>query len=281
MSTSYQDRVWFITGCSSGFGKILAEELLQEGYRVAATARNLESLEVLKKKAPKPDQLLCLRLDVTRDNHIHAAVTEAIKVFGHIDVLVNNAGYGILGAHEEVNAQEIFKIFDTNVFGLFEVTRAILPFMRKQKSGHIINISSIGGLVSSPALGIYNATKFAVEGHSEALAQEVAPFGIKVTIVEPGPFRTNFLSSSLVTAPEMSEYDEAIGKVRAHYHSLEGKQTGDPVKAAKAIITIAETETPPLRLLLGKIAYSRIEQKMETLSKELKAWEKLGKETDF
>src|ERR1700759_2111894 len=197
MAQSIQ-RVWFITGASTGFGRLLAEEVLKAGGKVIATARNLDKVAVLEKQYPQTAKALAL--DVTNTGQIESVVTEAIAKFGRVDVLVNNAGYGVAGAIEEVSEAEFMPMFETNVFGLLQVTRAFLPHLRKQRSGHILNLSSIGGLVASPGMGFYNATKFAVEGISEALAAEVAPLGIRVTIVEPGPFRTDFLGRSGVVA---------------------------------------------------------------------------------
>ena len=272
-------KVWFITGCSSGFGRCLTEELLKKHQIVVATARNPKTLDDLLKQYP--DQLLTLTLDVTKKSEIYNAVMAAMSKFGRIDVLVNNAGYGIVGALEEASESDIKRIFDTNVFGLIEVTQAILPIMRKQKSGNILNISSVAGFASLPGFGIYNSTKFAVEGLSEALYSEVLSFGIKVTIIEPGPFRTDFANRSLARTSEMSEYDQVLSMMRQYTNNIDGKQPGDPVRAAKAMMTIVEMKNPPLRIPFGKMAVDRIMQKINSFTKDMKIHEKLIKETDF
>lgn len=272
-------KIWLITGCSSGFGRVLAEELLSTGNKVIVTARKLTAIEDLQKKYP--DLALCLELDVTNNAQIHYIIESSIKKFGKIDVLVNNAGYGICGAIEEAPENEIRRIFDTNVFGLIEMTRAVLPHMRKNKSGHILNISSVAGLVSTPGFGIYNATKFAVEGLSEALAGEVAPFGIKVTIIEPGPFRTDFAGRSIYMCEEMKEYDEAMLATRNYVQKANGNQSGDPLRASFLMIRAVEMEHPPLRLLLGKMAHERIHTKLKSFNEELKRFEKDTLATDF
>lgn len=232
----FEKKVWFITGCSTGFGRCLTEELLKANQVVVATARNPKSLEDLVLKYP--DQIFPLKLDVTNMNEIENAVKSAFAKYGKIDVLVNNAGYGIIGAIEEVSEAETKRIFDTNVFGLIEVTKTILPYMRKQKSGHILNISSVAGFTSTPGFGIYNATKFAVEGLSEALAGEVSAFGIKVIIIEPGPFKTDFANRSLGHATEILDYAESMKNARLYAKNIDGKQPGDPRKGAQAMIEL-------------------------------------------
>jgi NADP-dependent 3-hydroxy acid dehydrogenase YdfG len=196
-------RVWFITGCSSGFGRLLAEEVLKAGDKVVATARNIATIADLEKKYPETAR--ALSLDVTHADQIKTAVEQALEHFGHIDVLVNNAGYGLVAAIEEAKDEDIRREIDTNVYGVVNVTRALLPHLRVRKSGHVINLSSIAGIIATPGLGYYNLTKFAVEGFSEALSLELAPLGIKVTLIEPGPFRTEFLSGSLVESGEQIE----------------------------------------------------------------------------
>jgi short-subunit dehydrogenase len=270
-------KVWLVTGCSSGLGHALVAELIMANQLVVATARNTASLEMF---SSFPNVLI-QPLDVTRKNEIDAAVALSIQKFGKIDVLVNNAGYGVVGSLEEASLEDIRRIFDTNFFGLIETTRAVLPQMRKQRSGHILNISSVAGIVSTPGLGIYNASKFAVEGLSEALAAEVRPFGIHVTIIEPGPFRTDFASRSVhVTAP-MFEYEISVGATRRYIETVNGKQAGDPVRAAKVMIDLVGKTTPPLRLPLGELAFSRIRKKIVDLESELRAWELVGVKTDF
>ena len=272
-------KVWFITGCSTGFGRALVEQLLARGEKVVATSRKLNSLEYLNDKPES--QLLKLELDVTETAQIENAVKDALKKFGRIDVLINNAGYGYVGALEEVSSEEIRKVFETNVFGLIEMTRAVLPQMRAQKSGHILNLSSVAGMVSAPGASIYGATKFAVEGISEALAGEVAFFGIKVTLIEPGAFRTEFANRSLVTAPYHPDYNEALKTTRNYYETIGGQQPGDPEAAAKAMIELVDHPNPPLRLPMGKIALGRIHKKLDQYLTEIETWQKVTLETDF
>lgn len=271
-------KVWFVTGCSAGFGKLIAQELLKKSEKVVATARKEFALSDLKGINDK--NLLPLTLDVTKQEDITKAVTKACEHFGRIDVLVNNAGYGIIGALEETTTESIKRVFDTNVFGLINLTKEVLPIMRKQKSGHIINMSSVAGVVCTPGFNIYNATKFAVEGISEALSMEVAHLGIKVTLIEPGPFRTEFLGRSLDHMPEIADYKETVGKTR-QYIDMDGKQPGDPLKAAHIIIDLANSPRPPLRLPLGNIAVDRIRNKMATWDKEVSEYEKLARSADY
>ncbi|NDF15231.1 SDR family NAD(P)-dependent oxidoreductase [bacterium] len=284
-----RSKTWFITGCSSGFGRILAGILLGRGDRVIATARSLASIEDLWEQVPvyssaKEDaspRLALFELDVTRTGQIRQVVGDAIRTMGGIDVLVNNAGYGYVGALEETSPDEIRKVFETNVFGLIEVTRAILPQFRAQKSGHIINLSSVAGMSGTPGASIYNATKFAVEGLSEAWAGELSPFGIRVSIIEPGAFRTDFANRSLRVAPYLPEYAEALAATRLYYETIGGRQPGDPIEAAKAIVKLVEHPNPPLRLPMGKIALARIRGKLEQYQKEMKDWESTILETDY
>lgn len=274
-------KVWFITGCSKGFGRVLTEELLQStDDLVVATARNVATLDDLKQKYN--ERLLTLSLDVKNSADITTCAQQAFNKFGRIDVLVNNAGYGLGGALEECSMESIRKIFDTNVFGLMEMTKAILPTMRSQKQGHIFNISSIAGLVGMAGASIYNSTKFAVEGLSEALAAEIAHFGINVTIIEPGPFRTDFLGTTFEMAPEHPAYKDTIGaQIRNYRAQMHNTQNGDPLKAAKIIIQLASMEKPPLRMLLGNIAMERIHQKMETQKAEFTQFEALSRSADY
>ena len=273
-------RVWFITGASTGFGRLLAEQVLAKGDKVVATARKPEQIADLTHNYP--GAALTLALDVTDNNAVEVAVDSAIKQFGRIDVLVNNAGYGLAGAIEEATEEEYMPVFETNVFGLITLTKAVLPHLRKQRSGHIVNLSSIGGLIGSPGWGFYNASKFAVEGFSEALAAELAPLGIHVTIVEPGPFRTDFLGRSGVEAQQrIADYDQTAGKTRQYFHDQAGKQAGDPAKAAAAIITAVEAENPPKHLVLGKIAYNRMTQRLDQWKQELDAWRDVSLGADF
>ncbi|MBS1800666.1 MAG: SDR family NAD(P)-dependent oxidoreductase [Acidobacteria bacterium] len=273
-------RTWFITGSSTGFGRLLAEEVLKSGDKVVATARKVERVADLEQKYP--GRGLALPLDVTRQDQVDAAVAEALKRFGRVDVLVNNAGYGVAGAIEEVSEAELGPMYETNVFGLLRVTRALLPQMRKQRSGHILNLSSIGGLTASPGWGLYHGTKFAVEGLSEALAHEIAPLGIKLTIVEPGPFRTDFLGRSGVeAATKIDDYDKTAGNARRYMAEQDGKQPGDPLKAVEAMMQVVKTENPPLRLLLGASALKRVRDKLAAWQKELETWESVALDADF
>ncbi|MGM4916368.1 oxidoreductase [Tardiphaga sp. 813_E8_N1_3] len=273
-------RVWFITGASRGFGALIAAEALAQGDAVVATARDPNAVTA---RLGTHERLLATRLDVTNETEAHEAAGQAVKKFGRIDVLVNNAGYGLLGAIEEASAKEVERLYATNVFGLLGVTRAVLPHMRRQGSGHIMNISSVGGYAGFPGWGVYGSTKFAVEGISEALAAEVAPLGIHVTVVEPGFFRTDFLDdNSLVrTALEIGDYHTTVGKTRGHAADANHAQPGDPSKLAKAFMQLAAAKTPPVRLPLGSDTVARIESKHAFVEKELAAWRKVATSTDF
>ncbi|WCT76151.1 oxidoreductase [Novosphingobium humi] len=272
------DKVWLITGCSSGFGRILAEMALARGDRVIATARRVEQIADL--AAPHPDQVLRLALDVTDPASIHAAMVQAEAAFGRIDVLVNNAGFGLVGAVEELEPREYRPMFDTNLFGLIEVTRAALPLMRRHGGGRIVNLSSVGGFTGRQGFGLYNASKFAVEGLSEALAEEVAPFGIKVIIVEPGAFRTSFLGRSIATgASRLAAYDATSGATRDFSAANDGAQTGDPRKGMAVLMQAVLAEQPPLRLPLGRDALARIDRKLAGVAADLAAWRSLAEKT--
>lgn len=272
-------RIWFITGASRGFGALIAQEALEAGDAVVATARDPSTIT---KRLGAHERLLAARLDVTNETQAHETVGQAIKRFGHIDILVNNAGYGLLGAIEEASADETERLFGTNVFGLLAVTRAVLPHMRRQRSGHIINLSSVGGYTGYPGWGVYGATKFAVEGISEALAAEVAPLGIKVTVVEPGFFRTDFLDDTSLSraAQQIEDYRETVGRTRAHAADVNHGQRGDPAKLARAFITLANAPKPPLRLPLGSDTIERIEAKNAFVAEELAAWRDIATSTD-
>jgi NAD(P)-dependent dehydrogenase (short-subunit alcohol dehydrogenase family) len=273
-------KVWLITGASTGFGRELAEQLLKRGDNVVATARRPK--QIMQLQHDYQDSALVLALDVTDVASIDAAVSAALAKFGRVDVLVNNAGYGLAGAVEEATEAEFMPVFETNVFGLIRVTRALLPQFRKQKSGNIVNLSSIGGLIGSPGWGYYNASKFAVNGFSEALAAEMAPLGVHVTIVEPGPFRTDFLGRSAVEAENrIADYDTTAGKTREYFHDQAGKQAGDPAKAVAAIIAAVEAPEPPKHLVLGKLAFDRMQARLELWKKDLAAWEQTSVESDF
>ena len=280
MPNSPTSRVWFITGSSSGFGALLARELLRRGDRVIATARNASQLDDL--PTLYPDTARVFPLDVTKPAEIEAIGRLAPTVFGHVDVLVNNAGYGVNGAIEEVSEDEFEPMFQTNIYGLIRTTRAFLPHFRERRSGHIINLSSIGGLIGGAGWGFYNVTKFAVEGFSEALAAEMKPLGVHVTVVEPGPFRTDFLGrSGKLAAKELPEYKDTAGKAREYLKTQAGKQPGDPQKAVEAIITVTESPNPPLHLILGKIALTRFRDKLEQWKKEMATWESVTLGSDF
>lgn len=279
-NTSQTGKVWFITGASTGFGRLLAEEVLKAGGKVVVTARKLDKVSDLETKYPETAK--ALTLDVTNQAQVDAAVEQTIAKFGRVDVLVNNAGYGVVGAIEEVSAAEFMPMIETNVFGLLSVTRAFLPQLRKQRSGHILNLSSIAGVVASPGIGYYNATKFAVEGISEALAGELAPLGIKVTIIEPGPFRTDFLGRSIVVAEKrITDYDSTAGNMRRYFVENDGKQPGDPLRAVHAMMQVVESPAPPLRLLLGSIALQRLRTKLGGWEKEIAEWEQVTVGADF
>ncbi|UXY32123.1 oxidoreductase [Streptomyces sp. HUAS TT20] len=271
---------WFITGAARGFGLEIARQALERGDNVVATARNPETVE---KTLPQyGDQLLALALDVTDESQAHAAAAAAVERFGTIDVLVNNAGRGLLGAIEESSDAAVRAVYDTNVFGLLNVTRAVLPAMRRQGSGRVLNLSSLGGFTSSAGFGIYCSTKFAVEGISEAMRQELAPLGIHVTIVEPGYFRTDFLdASSLHTEGEViTDYAQTAGAVRGAVPGLNHAQPGDPVKGAAAILALADAGTPPLRAQLGSDCAAELDRKITQLREEAAAWRHLALSTD-
>lgn len=274
-------KVWLITGCSKGFGRILVEQLLAlTNDSIVATARHLSSIEHFSKA--HPDRVLSTQLDVTKEEDIKKTVDVAMKQFHRIDVLVNNAGYGLAGALEECPMDEIRKVFETNVFGLMAMTKAILPYMRHQKSGYILNISSTAGLIGAAGLSLYNSTKFAVEGLSEGLAQELADFNIKVTLIEPGPFRTDFAGASLHMAPLHSDYkDKAADQIRTYFKQMHNAQPGDPVKAAHIMIDLANQDAPPLRLPLGNIAMDRIHVKFTKQTEEFAKYEPLARSADI
>jgi len=264
--------VWFITGSSTGFGYELAKLLLDQGFRVVATARDKAKLSDLVKG--HDGAALALALDVTDKKSVLAAVAAAETKFGRIDVLVNNAGYGYLAAIEEGEDGPVRQMFETNVFGLVEVTKAVLPGMRARRSGSIVNLSSIGGLISFAATGYYHATKFAVEGLSGSLALELAPLGIKVMVVEPGPFRTDFAGRSIVMSNTViPDYAETAGIRRKQTAERNGKQQGDPIRAAQAIIDAVASPNSPAHLLLGAPALALARQDLAAKTQEFDAWE--------
>ena len=271
-------RNWLITGCSTGLGRALAEVLIAKGEYVFATARKPEEIRDL---VAGHDNARALKLDVTVAADIAAAAAEAEKA-GGVDVLVNNAGYGYLTAIEEGDEQGYRAQFETNVFGLIAMTKAVLPAMRKRGSGHIINIASVGGLVGNPGSGYYAATKFAVVGFSEALSKEVAPFGIKVTVVEPGPFRTDWAGRSLQSSPHPIEaYAETVHARLKQVSGYSGRQVGDPVRAAEAMITVVDSPNPPLNLVLGAPGLKMVREKLAALTAEIDRWEALTLSADY
>ncbi|PFD91025.1 short-chain dehydrogenase/reductase [Bacillus cereus] len=273
------NRVWFITGASKGFGRALVEAALEQGDMVVATARKPE---ILAQSFQDNNHLLILPLDVTNSYQIQESVEKAIEKFGHIDILVNNAGYGLLGAVEEANLEEVKQVFSTNVFGLHAVTQSVLPHLRSQRSGHIINISSVGGFSGSIGWGIYNSTKFAVKGLSEALSLEVKPLGIHVTIVEPGMFRTDFLASSMRSVNTIiKDYTNTSGQTRETANKSNGSQPGDPKKAASAILKVVAADDPPLRLVLGSDSLKRIKTKLEQVKTDLNNWQTVTLSTNI
>ncbi|GAA1892878.1 oxidoreductase [Streptantibioticus ferralitis] len=272
--------VWFITGCSTGLGRALATAVLERGWRAVVTARDPRKVADI--VAEHGDRALALALDVTDTVRITEAVKQAEAAFGRIDVLVNNAGYGYLAAVEEGEDDEIRALFDANVFGLIDVTRAVLPGMRARRSGHVVNISSLGGLAAFGATGYYHATKFAVEGVSESLAAEVAPLGIKVTIVEPGAFRTNWAGPSMrQSAIHIDDYAQTAGARRTATLATFGHQPGDPVRGSEAIISAVQADEPPLRLLLGKVALQVAGARLDTLRTTFDAWRELTLSADY
>ncbi|WP_025679574.1 oxidoreductase [Paenibacillus massiliensis] len=278
---SQQVKVWFITGCSTGFGRYIAKQAIASGYKVVVTARNVEQVKDI--TAGNEDSTLALPLDVTKQDQIESAVAATIEKFGRLDVLVNNAGIGYFSSVEESVEEETRKMFEINFWGLMHMTNAVLPQMRAQKSGHIINFSSIGGLTSFPTLGYYHATKYAVEGVSESLSQELAPFNIHVTLIEPSGFRTDWGGrSSVKTDTAIPELKESIvGQMLQSVDQMAGQEAGDPAKAAEAVIQVVETPTPPLRLLLGQMAYQAATHKFTNLLASIEEWKETTINADF
>ncbi|WP_296310922.1 oxidoreductase [Erythrobacter sp.] len=270
-------KTWFITGASSGLGEAFARYAVDEGYNVVATARSMAKLEALAEIAP--DRVLALRLDVTVADDAEAAVAAAIARFGSIDVLINNAGYAVIGALEETPDAEWRAQMETNFFGAIHVIRAVLPVMRAQGAGAIANISSNGGQLSFAGFGAYSASKFALEGMSEALAAEVAHLGIKVTIVEPGQFRTNLVGNDMRRMPEMPDYADSVGPIRDFADGMNGTQFGDPYKAARAIDLAIRADVTPLRLQLGGDAIDTIRAHSEQMLADIARWEAVGRDT--
>ncbi|AJX12417.1 short-chain dehydrogenase [Burkholderia ubonensis] len=273
-------RVWFITGASRGIGALIAEAALADGNAVVAAGRRVPAIV---ERLGDSVALLPVELDVTDEAQAKAAVQAAVEKFGRVDVLVNNAGFGLLGAVEESADKDVRRMYDTNVFGLLNVTRAVLPTMRANRSGHVINISSIGGYRAAAGFGVYSSTKFAVEGITEALHAELKPLGVHATVVEPGYFRTDFLdASSLVVAPDViDDYDETSGAVRRKAVQLNRNQPGDPAKLAAAMIALVDAPNPPLRLPLGTDTLAAIAAKNAYVAQETETWKALSTSTDF
>ena len=274
------NKVWLITGCSTGFGRELAKEVLALGYNAVVSARNLADIKDI--IAGYPETAMAVKLDVTVAAEIKAAVSSTLEKFGRIDVLVNNAGIGYFAAVEESEDEQIRRMFEINFFGLAKMIQEVLPVMRQQRSGHILNISSIGGLRSFPAVGFYNATKYAVDGLSEALAKETAPLGIKVTIIAPSGFRTDWAGRSAEDSRiKIADYAYTASKNTGDIRAISGNQPGDPVRAAKAIIKVVESEHPPMRLLLGAAALKGGRLKLEELKHDFDTWEATTIGADF
>jgi NAD(P)-dependent dehydrogenase (short-subunit alcohol dehydrogenase family) len=274
------NKVWFITGASRGFGSLIARDALTRGDYVVAAARKMDSVTETLGAHPN---LLAVQLDVTNEAEALTATQQAIERFGRIDVLVNNAGFGLLGAVEESSADEVRKQYETNVFGLLNVTRAVLPVLRKQRNGHVINISAIAGYSAFHGWGVYSSSKFAVEGLSEALAAELAPLGIKVTVVEPGFFRTDFLDAASLaeTAARIEDYAETVGAMRAYAAGANHQQPGNPLKLSAAILKLADAKEPPVRLQLGSDTVATVRAKNQQVEKELAQWIDVALSTDF
>lgn len=271
--------VWFISGCSTGFGRELAQQTIARGFNVVVTARDPAKVADL---VEGHDNALALALDVTQQVSIDKAVSAALEKFGTVDVLVNNAGYGYQSSVEEGEEQAIRDQFDANVFGLFALTRAVLPAMRKARSGHVINITSVAGFIGFASSGYYSASKHAVEGWSDSLAQEAGPLGINVTCIEPGPFRTDWAGRSLHQTPsKLPDYAETAAARMKSTSEYSGSQKGDPARAAKAMIAITEHDNPPRHLVLGAWGYEAVTEKLKERLAQIEAWKQTSVETDF
>jgi NAD(P)-dependent dehydrogenase (short-subunit alcohol dehydrogenase family) len=273
-------KTWFITGASRGLGALIAKAAMQAGDRVVATGRKRE--EIVKSLGQDNDQLLGVALDVTDAAQAHAAVEAAVSRFGGIDVLVNNAGYGHLGFFEENTIEDAQAQFATNLFGVFNVTWAALPVMRAARHGRIFNISSLAGILGVEVCSLYSASKFALEGFSESLAKEIAPFGLFVTIVEPGPFRTDFLTGESLRFGKtaVADYDDRRGRLRASFEQRNGQQPGDPAKLAQALVDLANETAPPMRFIAGSVAVNAADAKLAGMQAELDRWRALSVATD-
>ena len=280
MNEQSDSPVWFITGCSSGLGRALAQRVLACGHRLVATARRPETLADL--VASQPDRCRALALDVAVAAQIPLVVAQAAAAFGRLDIVVNNAGYGLVGAVEEVSDEQIARSFETNFFGALRVMRAALPILRAQRRGHFVNISAAAAIANYPGFSIYGATKCALESVSESLAAEVRPLGLKVTIVQPGPFRTDFIARSLERARDrIDDYEATSGKFLRFLETMSDRQPGDPDKAADAIIAAVASEHSPLRLVLGKYANEKARRKFSSAARELDAASAAALATDF
>jgi NAD(P)-dependent dehydrogenase (short-subunit alcohol dehydrogenase family) len=274
-------KVWFVTGASKGLGLSLVKQLLDKGYKVAATSRNVADLT---NAAGSSENFLPLAVNIKDEGSVTDAISQTVNKFGRIDVVVNNAGYGLTGSLEELTDQEARENFEVNVFGSLNVIRAAMPYLREQRSGHIFNIASIGGFTGAfPGFGIYCATKFAVHGFTESLAAEIKPFGVKATVVSPGYFRTNFLAPDSLNVPknEIAAYKEVRNVQAAHQNDINGNQAGDPEKGVAAIITVAESAEAPLHLFLGQDAYDLAYQKMDAIKNDLENWKELITSTGY
>jgi NAD(P)-dependent dehydrogenase (short-subunit alcohol dehydrogenase family) len=272
--------VWFITGCSTGFGRELAKLVIARGWRAVVTARDSAKVADLAEGAA--DRVLALALDVTNSSQISRVVSETSKQFGRIDVLVNNAGYGYQSSIEEGEEDKIRAQFDANVFGLFALTRAVLPLMRAQRAGHVLNVTSVAGFVGFPASGYYAATKHAVEGFSDALSAEAGPLGIKVTCIEPGPFRTDWAGRSLIQTPSrIPDYAETAGARLKATAEKSGTQAGDPIRASEAMIRVTELENPPRHLVLGAWGYEAVTSRLKQRLAEIEAWRETSLGADY
>jgi NAD(P)-dependent dehydrogenase (short-subunit alcohol dehydrogenase family) len=274
------EKVWLITGCSTGFGRELAKEVLAKGYKVAVASRKTSDVDDI--VAAYPNSSIAIQLDVTNESEIKSSVAQTMAHYGQIDVLVNNAGIGYFGSIEESEDAEVRRMFEINVFGLAKMTQEVLPHMRKQRSGHILNIASIAGLRSFPGVGFYNATKYAVDGLSEALAKEVGPLGIKVTIIAPSGFRTDWAGRSANESPAtIADYAETAYKNKDNIRGISGNQAGDPIRGVKAMIQVVESENPPMRLLLGVAALKGAREKLEELKNDFDTWASVTEGADF
>jgi NAD(P)-dependent dehydrogenase (short-subunit alcohol dehydrogenase family) len=273
-------KVWFVTGCSKGFGYIFSELLARAGEHVFATARNVETLEPLRRAFP--EQIHTAKLDIASKEDIDRAVQVAIDTYGHIDVLLNNAGFGVIGAIEAITDEQTRDIFNTNFFGTLNVTRAVLPHMRARRSGHIMQMSSSHAWGGGPGIGMYSASKCALEGATESMAKELEPLGIRVTILQPGPYKTDFLGAGLKRAhQDIEDYRPVTRSVAEAVDAYHGKQPGAPEGIVPAMLKVVNAEKPPLRLLLGKIATERAKQKIDYCVEEIDTWRQVSLDADF